>query len=194
MKLYFVRHPETEFNKKKLVQGSTDSPITKRGMQQLKKLTLRLRKEDFDEIISSPSIRALTTAETINKYHNLKIKVEPLIRERDYGIYEGKKESSCIWETVNAPWHLLKPKNGESPNDVFQRAKKFLQKIKNSNHEKILVSSHGRILSMIFGILKNLKIEKTKDIKPKNTSLTIVELKKDGTAKFLLFDSVKHLK
>ena len=58
MKIYFVRHGETEWNVKKIFQGVKDSPLTSLGKEQARKLKNRLNQLDFDYFYSSPLGRA----------------------------------------------------------------------------------------------------------------------------------------
>ena len=46
MKLYFVRHGETEWNVKKKIQGKTDIPLNENGIRQAKELACQLVEED----------------------------------------------------------------------------------------------------------------------------------------------------
>ncbi|HOV13114.1 MAG TPA: histidine phosphatase family protein, partial [Spirochaetota bacterium] len=61
MKIYLVRHGETDWNVKKLMQGWKDSPLTERGVENAKKLSNRLKYLDFQYIFCSPANRALKT-------------------------------------------------------------------------------------------------------------------------------------
>ena len=47
MKLYFVRHGETEWNVKKKIQGKTDIPLNENGIRQAKELACQLVEEDI---------------------------------------------------------------------------------------------------------------------------------------------------
>lgn len=64
MKLYFVRHGETEWNVKKKIQGKTDIPLNENGIRQAKELACQLVEEDISvkHVYHSPQLRAAETA------------------------------------------------------------------------------------------------------------------------------------
>ena len=75
MKLYFVRHGQTDVNSG-AVQSDVaqfDEQLNPTGVSQAEQLAEQLAKIKFDAIISSPSQRAVQTAEIINKFHKLAI-------------------------------------------------------------------------------------------------------------------------
>lgn len=86
---YLVRHGETEFNVKRIMQGHRDSPLTKLGMSQAKNLANKLKFIHFDAVFSSDLLRAKRTAEIITAEKNLTISTTKLLRERSFGKYEG---------------------------------------------------------------------------------------------------------
>ena len=56
MKIYLVRHGETEWNVLRRVQGSMDAPLTENGIQQAKNVAKRLAKVDFAAAFASPQM------------------------------------------------------------------------------------------------------------------------------------------
>ena len=68
IRLVLVRHGQSTFNKKGLIQGRTDdSLLTEEGYEQAMKAGKALSKINFDKIFSSPLVRAANTAKTIKK-------------------------------------------------------------------------------------------------------------------------------
>ncbi len=67
MKLYIVRHGETDHNINKIIQGHLNTPLNSNGIIQAQKIANRLKDINFDIIYSSDLSRAKTTAEEINK-------------------------------------------------------------------------------------------------------------------------------
>lgn len=92
MKIYFVRHGQTDYNYKRLIQGRVDAPLNKTGIKQAKDTGKLLKSLDFhyDKIVSSPLSRAFETAHLISKKMSYKdnILVHPKFVERDFGNYE----------------------------------------------------------------------------------------------------------
>ena len=94
MDIYLLRHGETDWNKKQLLQGHTDIPLNERGRAQVEDTVRRLRALDMrmDAVVSSPLKRARETAEIaarILEYPQEKIVVEDLLIERGFGEGEG---------------------------------------------------------------------------------------------------------
>ena len=85
MKIIIVRHGQSEANAKKISQGKkdgwVDTSLTKKGRNQAKKIAQRLRNEKIRIIYSSDLKRAKETAKEINKFHNVKIKLDKRLRD-----------------------------------------------------------------------------------------------------------------
>ena len=89
MKLYCARHGKTHWNGLDRVQGRTDNPLNEEGIAQAEMLADACRDLGIDLIISSPMIRALTTAEAVAKTTGATLICDDRLIEQDYGIYEG---------------------------------------------------------------------------------------------------------
>ncbi len=85
MKLIIIRHGESEANAKGISQGNLDewidTPLTEKGKKQAKAVAKRLEDEDIEIIISSDLKRAKQTAEEINKFHNVEIRLDSRLRD-----------------------------------------------------------------------------------------------------------------
>ena len=79
MKIFLIRHGETESNKNRIIQGKIDEGLSKKGIKQAECLADRLKDEKIDLIISSEYKRAAETADKIKSQHpssNLILKKE----------------------------------------------------------------------------------------------------------------------
>ena len=86
MILYLVRHGKTEYNTVKRYTGSTNVPLSEEGVAQAHKTAEMLKNIPFDVIVSSPLLRAKTTAEIIAEYHpDIPIIFNDGFRERSFG-------------------------------------------------------------------------------------------------------------
>jgi broad specificity phosphatase PhoE len=90
---YFIRHGETDWNKRHIIMGSIDIPLNDLGITESQQAASILKKEKFDAIISSPRIRALKTAQVIAEQVkiNRPIIINTQITEREWGDAEGKR-------------------------------------------------------------------------------------------------------
>ena len=150
MKIYSARHGQTDFNKENKILGTTDIPLNDTGISQAEIFAENVRHlGDVDIIISSPMIRAKTTAEFAAEKCGLKIITDERLREWNYGEYEGKPRS----ETFAADKELFAVrmgKTGESLLQLAHRVYSFLDDIiKNYSDKNILVVSHGGVCRMI---------------------------------------------
>ncbi len=90
MRLILVRHGETVWNAEFRVQGgNADTALSEKGLRQITKLAEVMRQETIDLILSSPLQRAVTTAETIGKYHEAPILTDSGLKEVNVGEFDG---------------------------------------------------------------------------------------------------------
>lgn len=87
---YIVRHGQTEWNAKGMLQGHQDSDLTKKGKAQIKKLAHTLKNVDFAGIYSSDLLRARRTAQIIAVERKIAVKTTEILREKNFGVLEGK--------------------------------------------------------------------------------------------------------
>jgi len=88
--IYLVRHGETEWNKIGRMQGHTDIPLNRAGVSQAHELRTILDSIDFYAVYASDLKRALDTARILIHNKNIKIQRDKDLRERSFGMYEGK--------------------------------------------------------------------------------------------------------
>lgn len=88
--IYLLRHGETDLNAQGVLQGSIEEPLNAVGRKQAQDAALELSQLGIGQIISSPQIRARQTADIVAEVLHLSIEENALLRERDWGIYEGK--------------------------------------------------------------------------------------------------------
>ena len=83
MKIYYVRHGQTDWNlAKKMQGGQTEKPLNETGIEQANETRKELENVKYDIIIRSPMHRAEQTAEIINQDRNVPTIVDERIRER----------------------------------------------------------------------------------------------------------------
>ena len=159
-KIWFVRHAQSEYNKKHLFTGWHDPDLTEKGVYAARALKNDLSSVDFDYVFSSPLKRAAETASLIVD-GRFEIKYDDRLKERSYGDWSGLNKSE-IKEQVGEELFLsarrgwsTKPPNGESLEDVSSRVSSFIETLPVSGN--LLVVSHGntiRAISVLLGINK----------------------------------------
>lgn len=88
MELILIRHLKTPGNEKRQYIGSTDEDLSEQEVQNFKKKSKQASYPQVQQVIVSPMKRCVQTAELI--YLNMQIQLEPLLKECDFGIFEGK--------------------------------------------------------------------------------------------------------
>ena len=147
-RLYLLRHGQTEFNVKKLVQGRCDSPLTNLGRQQAQRAAAWLKAHDVvpDKVVSSPLGRAMDTAQLVAcELLGPDASVEPCegIIERCYGSFEEGPHDALptdVWD----PGEDLVPFGGEGSRALQERMVDTLTNIMGADGiETLLAVSHG---------------------------------------------------
>jgi probable phosphoglycerate mutase len=116
---YFIRHGETDWNRLKLMQGQTDTPLNATGIYQAESAASVLTTRRVATICTSPLRRAKHTAEILaTKCSAMSIVVHDGLREANFGAYEG--HPSGPWREA---WLQGEPiPGGESFEDFIARS------------------------------------------------------------------------
>ena len=173
LKLYIVRHGETQWNVEKRFQGQTDSDLTEKGKEKVGKTGEELKNILFDAVYTSELGRAVKSAEIIlSKNINKKNKLQKLseLNEVYFGKWQGLSYDEIFEkypEEANNYFYDMKKycaKNieAEELKDALDRFLKGMDKIvKNHKTGNILVVTHGTVLEMFINYVIN---KDTKDI------------------------------
>lgn len=196
MKIYLIRHGETDWNKLRRLQGQADIPLNEFGRQLARETEPALRDVPFDRVYTSPLKRARETAELVTAGRNLPIIEEPRLKEMGFGEFEGLCCREEGWnipdpgfrDFFNAPEKYRPPKGGESFQQVSDRLESFLKELyatEELQNKTVLLSTHGAALCGILRLIKKNPMERYWDGGVhKNCAVTIVEVK-DGKATIL---------
>lgn len=147
-RLYLLRHGQTEFNVKKLVQGRCDSPLTDLGRKQAGMAAAWLKDHGVvpDKVVSSSLSRAMDTAQLVaTELLGPDAAVEPCegIIERSYGtLEEGPHDAlpTDVWD----PGEDLVPFGGEGSRALQERMVGTLTNLMGAEGiETLLAVSHG---------------------------------------------------
>ena len=178
MKLYLVRHGETQSNSEKIIQGQADTNLNNIGRQQARNLASVLKKENITKIYSSDLSRAKETAEIINEQLKVEMFLTSQLRELDMGNWEGKSFLE-IQKTPHFEYWMLKPtkldevRGGEKLIDLRNRIEKFMLNVKNENGN-ILVVTHGIALTTFILSVLNSSMDNIWKVMVNNASLSVI--------------------
>lgn len=193
---YFVlRHGEAISNLKKINSCWPEkfkNPLTKKGIEQVKKLIQPLKKLNIDLIYSSDLLRAKQTAEILGKALGKKVIYDKRIREFKMGKLNGLpiEKAGKFWDLQGKlskiEYYLrrfkIRAPGGESFTDLKIRMYKFLKDIdKKYKGKKILIIGHEAPLSMLEGAVRgysNVEIIKFREKKKlKNGEMRKIDFK-----------------
>ena len=195
MKLYLIRHGQTELNKVRRFQGRIDVPLNETGIGQAQKLALRLSSEPLDKIYTSPLSRAQQTAEIIRSSHQIDIMTNEELVEMSFGSLEGKTywEVNEIFPDWNASVFDFTFAGGENLDNLVVRMKSFLDIVKKQDeNSNILLVTHSGCLRVILCLLLGIDVNKWWQFKIDVASLTVVDNVTQGAVLTLLNDT-SHL-
>ncbi|MBL7871428.1 MAG: histidine phosphatase family protein [Cyclobacteriaceae bacterium] len=182
-KIYIIRHGQTDFNLKGIVQGSgVDSSLNEKGMAQAEAFFQSYKHVVFDKIYTSALKR---THESVDLFLRAGIPCESLsgLNEISWGNKEGKKitpEEDSYYHWMLNQWQLgntcERIEGGESPNDVAQRQEIELKHIMSQTHENtILICMHGRAMRILLCRLLNYPLRSMDMFEHENLCLYLLE-------------------
>lgn len=146
MKLIFVRHGQTEWNAKRLLQGSTDIPLNEAGMAQAESLRDALAETQIDFAVTSPLIRARQTAEAICSERAITIKEDERIAERNFGKFEGAFFDLGIFDQWWLPGFDGSADQIEPLDDFCSRVASLLDELaERFPNQTVLMVAHGGV-------------------------------------------------
>ena len=179
MKIYYVRHGQTDWNlERKMQGGESERPLNETGIEQARETQRKLENVEYDLIIHSPMHRAEQTANIINNGKNVPIIVDERIRERKLGELEGHLVTE---ELENKIWDYslnYDIQGGENLQVFEKRILEFLKDIKQKYSNKtILIVAHGGVGKVLKANLLGFpKSKNLVEIEMKNCEILEIEI------------------
>lgn len=182
MKLYLIRHGRQDSP-----LCNVDVPLCEAGRRQAQLLGRRLKEYHIDALYSSALIRAVQTAEIVNKFLHLEHIVIPELREISFGDLEGMREEDIqeqyrdfLIQRLEMSSDLPYP-GGESGEMVYKRVYPIIQNILQTKAKNVAIVTHGgvirAVLAGILGIDMSKKLMFAKELE--NTSITQIDYHSD---------------
>lgn len=160
MRLWLIRHGETEANVAGLYSGHSPTPLTARGVAQAQLLRELLQDVPFDYVLCSELERAQQTADYVLQTRNLPRHTTPLLNEMFFGDWEMRHhrdlthedpESYAAWCT---DWQTAVPTNGEGFQAFSARVEQVIALLADiEKYNNVLVVSHQGVLSLLIARL-----------------------------------------
>lgn len=189
---YMVRHGNTEFNKKRRLQGGqVDSPLTKQGYKDAFLLAKKLKKIKFDAIFSSDLGRTFITAHIIADELRLTNKIfrEKELREIDFGNLTAKfkEEISVEYKNIKSNSNYKAP-NGESYMDVKNRIIKNLFYLANTKYKNLLIVTHAGCIRSVMSEAYNKDLNLLLERKISHNFIARFEIKNSKIKNFKIIN------
>jgi len=200
-KIYIIRHGQTDFNLKNIVQGSgINSSLNDRGCAHAKAFFEMYKYFPFEKVYTSALIR---TTETVQSFLDLGLPTEALVglNEISWGSKEGHKitpDEDEYYHHMLKQWQLgnttLRIEQGESPDDVVKRMKPAIDHIMAQTEEKlVLVCMHGRAIRILLCLLLNYPLKSMDMFEHENLCLYLLHYN-DGLFTVELANDTTHLR
>ena len=173
-----ARHGETIWNSERRMQGQKNSVLSDLGRAQARALGRRMRNEAFDVLYSSDLVRAYETAEAIRAETGREIIVDPRLRERAFGIFEGLTgpEMEAAYPGEYAKFRAKNPDyavpGGESPRAFYDRTLAcFVDLATRHPGERVVIVAHGLLLDTLYRASRGLDLVTSRKLELINASL-----------------------
>jgi broad specificity phosphatase PhoE len=200
LKLYLVRHGETEWNKLGRFQGQNDNSLNELGLAQARDTARAAISWKPTAIYSSPLCRTMRVAEEISRLVGLPVTPDPRLKELDLGDLEGitGQEMRTGWPEVyetwrNEPESVMMP-GGESLVQLQERTWQAFQSLEDAHNQgdAIIMVSHNFAIRALCGKLLGLPLSHYHRMYLSLGSVSIME--KSGVGwRLLTYNSTCHL-
>jgi len=161
-----IRHGETAWNRDSRIQGHLDIPLNEIGQLQARRMGGALSGESIDMIYTSDLSRARETAQALADATGAPLTLEPLLRERAFGAFEGLSfdEIAARWPEQSERWRRrdldFAPEGGESIPDFYARCVPVVERLAGAHPGRtIAVVAHGGVLDCLYRAGARLPLE-----------------------------------
>jgi phosphoserine phosphatase len=200
--IYLIRHGETEFNRRNIVQGGgIDSDLNDTGIAQGAAFFDLYGHLEFDSIYCTSLKRTRQTLQGFErKGHS--IQTLPELNEFGWGILEGAEgtdEVAAQFQRVLAAWRsgdfTARVEKGESPIEAWERAQPGVERVmaENTGHRRVLICSHGRIMRVILSQMLGYGLHRMDLFPHHNTALNLLSFNSSGKFRIHKLNDTTHL-
>ena len=164
MDVFILRHGETHWNTIKRIQGQQQVELNDQGRKQAREVAGQLKNIGIEKIYSSSLMRSLETAQIINEYLDVELKISDQLHEIGYGewegqlwenIYEENPQLGNSWESLGAEFSSP---GGEQVLEFRHRViSEFTRIVINESTRIILLVVHGQVMKMILSCFRQVR-------------------------------------
>ena len=165
MRLYLIRHGQTELNEKRCYYGCTDVSLNETGIRQAEKLGSYFSDMKWDSVVSSPLARAIDTAKYLCGRNCDKIVTDSRLAEQNFGIFEKMTAAEIMkrypkeWDDWNRNFSDYRISGGESFRDVRERIDNYVDNELKRYQGTVLLTAHKGTLGHMIASLLQMPLE-----------------------------------
>lgn len=201
MRLYLIRHGQTDWNVAGRIQGSTDIPLNDTGRKQAACLAEGMERRPVTQVFSSTLSRAYETAAAIGKSQNVPVYGLSELEEVNYGEWEGltMAEIEERYPKELEQWYLspveVAPAGGETQTQVYDRCRRAMARILDQAKGDVAIVSHGAtVVFLLEYMLEGTGRSEEDDIIVGNASISTVEYHREpGRFELIQLNDRDHL-
>ena len=193
MRVFLVRHGQTEWNITNRAQGHVDIALNETGQFQAKALGQLLVSLDIKRILTSDLVRCQQSIAPYLAKVPLQAELRVDLRERTFGTMEGQNYSDLhAWmreeaHRLGVPDWEVRPTEGESMADVWNRLDSVEKTIRDET-QTVLVVSHGGALAQLLAKLIKGTAETPRSFRFSNCGVTTLARRPNGSFLLERFD------
>ncbi|HZJ96326.1 MAG TPA: histidine phosphatase family protein [Oligella sp.] len=207
--LLIIRHGETDWNALQRLQGWSDISLNEVGKNQALHLTNYLQQQYLQEIYSNIGLkptriytsdlkRAIQTATPLANELSIEIRIEPNLRERNYGKLEGQNWREALGHHTTHQHVIPKDFAAEFEVENLDIFSKRIQLglngiVQRYPGELVVIISHGGALDMMWRHFKGLSLDAQREVLQRNTTINHVRFD-SGLWQLLDWGHKAHLK
>jgi phosphoserine phosphatase len=199
LRLFVVRHGETEWVRERRFAGSRDIPLTEAGRDQCAAVARALAGTTVAAVYASPLDRARASAELIAKPHGLPVRIVPAFSEMTFGSWEGLTRDEArtrdpeAWAQWRSAPHLLKLAGGETIPEVAERVTAGIAALQEAHDgQTVVLISHGVVARVIVLGALGLGLDRLWTLDAAPAGITEIEYE-PGWATVHRMNTVAHL-
>lgn len=198
--IYLVRHGQTDYNLKGIVQGSgVDASLNDTGRAQAWAFYEQYCEVPFELVVTSALQRTRQTLSPFIEEIGLPWEQTADINEICWGVHEGRPgtpEMKAEYREMKDGWkrgdYHLKVEGGESALDLQQRLDRFLAWLRGRTESHILICSHGRAMCGLVAMMKGEPLSCMENYMHSNTGLWVAR-RQEAYYRFELENDTRHL-
>ncbi len=198
--LLLVRHGQTELSLSDAFCGLIETPLTKLGREQARRLAKHLSREHIDALYCSPLGRARETAEPIAATLNLQVQIREALCEMDFGRLDGRvhAEVAAEFPQIMAAWDrgswTTQMPGGETQQAVLARLISCIIELLTIHAgQTILLVGHRTTWRLLIGHLLNMSLLSSRGLHLDPASLSKLIVTGDQV-RLVIYNDTGHLR